>query len=225
MVEFEKMPDVHPEATHYSYNCGSCQWFTGGFNGNCQTRRGVEIATKACIEYTEPLKDYFQEITVDKYILDIRKDIAEGDYFIEDRLLEEVRSYLVHGDLSKYQFGTSQDLQAMTEFLKMIIQYRARVSNIYTSILDLKHNLEVRVCFASSWLNSKYSIIRNLKNEGQRKAALHRLIPGLILAQENLEKAISTTKFIDDKLDANERTLGKILSASEKLWFTKKGMG
>ena len=226
MPKFEPMPETHPEAEHFGYTCASCQWFTAGFNGmNCQRRRGVNANTKSCVEYVLPLDDYFHDLVQDKYVVGVREAIAVGGFIVDDSVLKEVRSYILEGDFSKYSFGSTQDLQAMTEHLKKIIQYRARVSNIYTNLLDMKHDLDALVGHALMWLYAKYSVMRNLKNENARRAALHRLVPGLIQSQESLEKAIATTKHIDEKLDANERTLGKILSASERLWFSKKGMG
>jgi hypothetical protein len=220
------MPAKHPEADAKNIMCGSCQWFLAGFNGkNCQTVRGVKYNTAACKEFTLPLSDPYFHIIQDKYIQGIREVLASSKFKIDASILEELRSYIIDDDFTKFRFGTVQDLEAMNLSLKKIIQLRSRVSTIYTSMMDIKHEYEELQYHCQLWLVSKYEIIRDLKSEGLRKVVTLRLLPEMINISKNIDKNIIVAKHIDDRLESNERTLSKILSSSEKLWFSRERVG
>lgn len=220
----EKMPPQHSEAEAKSLMCGSCQWFSVGFNGaNCQKIRSVEFNTMACREFTLLLEDPFYDIvTKDKYIQGIRDEMRSPKYIIDDSILVEMRSYVVEDDFAKNSFGTTQDLEAINVTLKKIIQFRARISTLYTSLIDVKYEFEELQKHSDLWLYSKYSCIRELKNESMRKAAMMRILPESIDITKTLEKNLVTAKYVEEHLDNNERTLTKILGSSEKLWFSKE---
>lgn len=222
-IPTQEMPPVHPEAEAKSLMCGSCQWFMAGFNGsNCQKVRSVSFDTLACREYTLPLDDPFYPIVQDKYIQGIREALRLPKFIIDDSILVEMRGYVIEDDFNKYKFGTKQDLEAINITLKKIIQLRARISTIFTSLLDIKYELEELLDHSNLWLYSKYSSVRELKNEGMRKAVLLRILPELIDINKNLEKSISLSKYVEKHLENNEMTLAKILSSSEKLWFSRE---
>ncbi len=202
----KNMPPVHPEAELRSLVCGSCQWYMAGFEGdNCQRRRGVEVDTPACQEYTIPMEDPFYEIIRDKYIQRIRREIVSERFKIDSSIIVELRSYIQTENLNKYKFGTQQDLEGINTFVKKIIYYRARVSNIYTSLLDVKYDFDEVISHANLWLYSKYPVVQTLKNETARRSAFQRIMPEMIEVQKDIDKNLATAKYIDDYLDSNER--------------------
>ena len=219
----QEMPPQHPEAEARSIMCGSCQWFASGFNGaNCQKTRSVSIDTLACREFTFPLDDPFFPIIQDKYIQGIRENLRSHKFLIDDSILVEMRGYIIEDDFLKYKFGTKQDLEAINITLKKVIQLRSRISTIYTSLIDIKYEFEELQNHSNLWLQSKYESIRDLKNESIRKAVMFRVVPELVEISKNIEKNMTTAKYIENHLEKNETTLSKILSSSEKLWFSKE---
>lgn len=221
--KIQEMPPAHPEAEAKSLMCGSCQWFTAGFNGiNCQKTRNVYFDTVACREFTLPLDDPFFPIVQDKYIQGIREALKTPKFIIDESILVEMRGYIIEDDFTKYRFGTKQDLEMMNVTLKKIIQLRSRISTIYTSLLDTKYDFDELQNHSNLWLYSKYESIRDLKNDGMRKAVLMRIIPEIIDINKTIEKNIATAQYIEKHLEKNEATLTKILGSSEKLWFSKE---
>jgi len=219
----EPMPPAHPEADARNLVCGSCQWFSAGFNGQtCQITRNVELITKACQEYTLPLNDPFKPMIFDKYIMGIRAELNNPKYNIEVGIVQELKKYVEeNSNLLKFQFGSKQDMEGITSFLKRVVALRSRVSTLYTGLVDIKHDFDELVEYATVWLFSKYQIFRDLKNEASRKTAFNRILPELVVIRKNITKATTIAQYVDERIDANERTLGKILSSSEKLWFSK----
>jgi hypothetical protein len=221
-----KYPGKHPEADAKHIMCGSCFWFTAGFDGkNCQKLRTVEVTTPACIEFTLPLEDPFIEITKDKYISGIREVLRSNKFKIDESILQELRSYVIEDNFAKNRFGTQQDLEAMNLTLKRLIQHRARLSNIFTSLIDIRHEFDELIDHSHLWLYSKYSIIRDLKSENMRKTICMRILPETIAISKQLEKYMATAKYIENHLECNEQTLIKILNSSEKLWFSRERVG
>jgi len=223
--QLEAMPAAHPEAEGKNLTCGSCQWFTAGYKGNhCQKRRGVDHHTLACKEYTLPLEDPFMDIIQDKYIQGIRRNLRTNRFKVDVSITEELRSAVIGDDLIQGTFGSKQDLEGIAEVLRKVISLRSRVSTIYTSLLDVKHEMEEVIQHCHMWLYSKYSShMKELKNDTMRKSAIHRVLPELMHLQKVVEGNLALAKYTDDRLDANERTLSKIIGSSEKLYFSKRG--
>lgn len=218
-------PGQHPEAEAEDVRCGSCQWFKAGFgaSGSCQKNRDVTESTYACIEYTQPLLDSFQDIAADKYILGIRQKLRSNTFRLDgESILEELRSYIIEQDLSKSKLGTKQDLIEINNYLRRIIANRSRVSTIFTSLIDTKHELEELEHYAELWLYSNYAKMTNLKNESMRRSAIFRILPELVQIRKNLKKLMATGEYIDKKLDTAEHTLAKIMGSSEKLMFSRE---
>lgn len=220
----ENYPKVHPNAKSGTLVCGRCQWFASGFNGaTCQKIRDVQIDTPACVEFKEYLEDQFHEVMDDKYIHGVRESLRGNRFKLnEQAILEELRTYNLDHNLMQFTYGSTQDLESVGVAMRKIVAYRARVSSIYTSLIDMQHDLDEIMSQASLWLYSKYPMIRDLKNETQRKAAFDRLVPEQIFISKSISKLMATSKYVDEKLDSNERALGRILSSAEKLWFSKE---
>jgi len=219
----QEKPPQHPEAEAKSMMCGSCQWFAAGFNGaNCQKIRLVTFDSIACREFVLPFDDPFQPIIQDKYIQGVREALRSPKFLIDESILTEIRGYIIEDDFTKYRYGTKQDLEAINTTLKRVIQLRSRISTIYTSLIDIKYEFEELQNHCNLWLHAKYDSIRELKNESIRKAVLFRIVPEVIDISKNIEKNMTAAKYIENHLEKNEMTLGKILSSSEKLWFVKE---
>lgn len=218
------MPPTHAEAESKQLKCGSCQWFGSGFNGQtCFAARQVELETPACIEYVSKLKDPFHEITRDKYINAIRDALKTRKFNLSDTLIDELRGYVVGDNLANLNFGDSKDIMRMSQILADIVRHRARVTTIYTQAMETKHDLEEMSDHISLWLYSKYAVVRELKNEVQRKAAENRLLPELMPIRKNLHKVLDLAAHLDNRLDATERTVRTILDSMEKLWYSREG--
>lgn len=218
-------PGQHPEAEAEDVRCGSCQWYKAGFemSGNCSATREVEAGTYACLEYTEPLVDAFSDIANDKYMLGVRQKLNTPRFRIDGaNIVEELRGYIVEHDISGGKLGTRQDLQQVNIFLRKVVTNRARVSTIYTSLIDTRHELEELEQYSELWLYSNYPKMTNLKNESIRRAAIFRILPELVPIRKNLKKLMATAEYIDKKMDSTENTLAKILASSERLMFSRE---
>lgn len=217
------MPPAHAEAATKKLVCGSCQWFNSGLDGNnCRKLRDVEVDTIACVEFTTLLKDQFHEVARDKIILQIREMLRHNRFKVDTSLLEELRGYVINEDFTKYKYGTQQDIATMQRSLMQVVSYRARVSFIYTSMIDVQVELETELRQAKMWLYSKYKVMIDLKNEEMREAALHRLLPELIPITASINKVILTSKYLDEKLDKNDWTLRAILDSVQKSHFKER---
>lgn len=228
MKTFEPVPQTHPEAEVKNLTCPSCYWYTMGFDGrNCQNVRNVSSSTLACIEYLHPMdmQDPFMPIIQDKYIQGIRQVLKSNKFKIDPSVLDELRGYIIEDDFSSYRFGTQQEIEAIANTLKKVIQLRSRTSQLYTSMIDIKYEYDELQTHCLLWLYSKYAIIRDLKSEGMRKVIVSRIIPESIHIGKNIDRNIMTAKHVDEKLESNERTLSKILGSSEKLWFSRERVG
>ena len=218
-------PGEHTEAEVRSLVCGACQWFYSGYDGNtCAKIRKVEPKTVACIEFTSKLKDPFSEIAKDKFILGLRDKLRLPRYKVADSFLIELQGYIVDDNFGDMSYGKQQDLIALSSGLAKIISHRSRVSLIYTQMIDLQHDIKKLQKEANMWLYSKYSSIRDLKNELMRESAMDRVIPELPGVVVPLEKIIATARYLDEKLDSNERTIRAILSSAEKLWYSTENL-
>lgn len=222
MVSLDITPQQHPEASKKSYTCGSCVWFTQGFAGTCQTYRGITVSTPACVEYQQPSPDPLDEIYRDKYIIGLRESLKHPRFRLDQSLTQELTGYLLDEDLTRLHAGTLQDLTAIMDVLRKILSFRSRVSTIYTSVLDVKHELQEKENYATLWLYSKHSkLMKDVKNAPARKAAFDRVFPEMVSLWKMVDKLEATAKYVDDRLDANERLLTKILQSSERIWFSK----
>ena len=212
----------HAKADSDNLTCGTCQWFAVGYNGqSCRKLRNVDISDEACIEYTELLDDPYQEIASDKFISGVREQLRHSRYRIDQSILEELKGYIINIEFAGAELGSRQDIEGVLNILKSVVAYSARVSNIYTAILDVNYEVEKLGNDANLWLFSKYAQIRDLKNEHTRKSVFNRLIPEYHITIKNIEKVLITAKYLDSKLDKSDRTLQAILRSSEKLWFSK----
>jgi hypothetical protein len=223
--KLEKMPREHPEAKTRNLTCGSCQWINSGFeNKTCSNSRGVGVSTTACVEYTEVYEDRFYDIARDKWILDLRKRLKQNKFKISDSLINEIDGYIVDFDYTNFQFGSKQDLEATAKTLLKIVSFRARISTIYTSALDIKSELDEVIHYANLWIQSKhFGVMKELRNEEARQAALHRVLPEVIPIQTKLSKILQKSKLLDDKLNANEWTLRSVLETASRLVYSKEG--
>lgn len=220
------MPAQHHQAVDKKLFCASCQWFSSGLNGQtCRKLREVEVTTPACVEYTIIMKDPFHEVARDKKLLQIREVFGTNKAFlIHPDILSELASYAtkLREDFVDKRFGTAHDLHTLQQGLFDIVSFRARVSSIYTNLLDIQYEVEKNKREANSWLYSKYDVWRDLKNEGSREAAFDRIIPEVVGIQSSLNKAIATAKYIDDVLNKNDWTLRTILESVQRSQFRDK---
>lgn len=168
--------------------------------------------------------DPFLSIAEDKTLESLSLALSSSKFKISDTLADEVKSYSISEDMLKNCFGSSQDIEAITQALKNVVIYRHRVSQIYTMLLDLYHDLDEIGSSVQTYLYRKYSVYRNLKNEIQRKAAVESAVPLFSKIHSKVSKLLEITKYIDEKLDKNEFTLRAILQSSERLWYSKEGI-
>lgn len=216
----KNMPQTHPDALSKGLVCGGCQWYTSGFRGNCQTIREVAVDTQACIEYTKVLKDVFFEILTDKFLLGIRQELKHKKFLIAESIFDELKGYVIDQDFDNFKYGSQQDLELLTKTLLKTVPLRARVSTIYTTLIDIQHDFDELIERAWMWMYSKYSLIRDLKNEAIRKSAMDRVLPEVLVIRKNINKGLELSKFLDEKLDKNEWALKAALESAAPLVFS-----
>ena len=218
------IPSKHPEEDSKNLKCGACQWFAVGYNGsNCQKTRQVEVTTPACIEYTNRFRDPFAEIERDKFITGVRQEVlASRSLLINENIIIEMKGYILEMENIIQGYGSNQDMIGLNQLLTKIVMYRARVSSIYTTALEIKHSIIKLERKANMWLYSKYAIVRDLKNELARNAVMDRLIPELTGIKIDMDRVTEISQYLDAKLNDNDRTLTNILKSTEKLWYSQQ---
>jgi hypothetical protein len=216
------MPPEHPEAKEKALTCGLCQWFQSGYNGQtCYKTRNVSVTTVACEEYTVKFQDPFHEMSKDKYIQGIRDALKHNKFKVNEALITELQGYIVNLDAVKH--NDSNDLIRVNGSLTTIVAYRSRVTTIYASALEVKSALDEIRSAIDLWLYSKYSTMRDLKNENMRTAAINRIIPEMVPIHTGLNKVMKLSEYLENRLDANEKTIRSLLESVQKLWFSKEG--
>lgn len=168
--------------------------------------------------------DPFTSISEDLTLVSIGAVLSGPKFKLSDSLIDELKSYCISEEMLKNSFGTSQDVEAIAQTLKNAVMYRHRVTQVYTMLLDLSHDLEELGSNVQTYMYRKYSVYRGLKNEIQRKAAVDTAIPVFSKISTKVSKLLDIAKFVDEKLDKNEFTLRAILQSSERLWYSKEGI-
>jgi hypothetical protein len=219
----EPMPPPHAEVA-IGLKCGGCVWLDHPVSNPCRIRRGATDDTQACVEHTEKAKDQYSEMETDPVIIRIRDLFRKPKFRVDPSLVDELRSY-TNENLVQFPFGSAQELEAVAMQLKKLVHYRFRVGSIQTSALEVKHDFEELYGELMSWLYSHYPTIRALKNDAQRTAVFHRLVPEILSVNKNIEKVLEAAKTTSEALEAGEWSLRAILGANEKLWYSKEYAG
>lgn len=219
------MPRSHPEAESRKLACGTCQWFNSGFqNKTCRVTREVVVDTVACVEYTERMPDLFYNLLQDKYFQGIREELRHNRFKLNESILTEIRGYILNNDFQNFRYGSKQELESVAKALLQIVGYRARVSTIHTSLIDMEHDLEELLSHVWLWMYAKHPMVKELKNDTMRKAALDRVLPEVMPIKRNLYKALALAKYVDERLDKNEWTLRTVLESAGKLVYSREGL-
>lgn len=217
----EAKPKEHALAQTKKLTCGSCQWFTAGYEGNnCQKTRGVVIDEPACFEYAEVKPDPFVEMAKDKYIQQIRAEIRESlKVETYKALATEVQKFLIHIQTYSATAGQVKEAQVLKEALQMVVACRYRVSEIYTTALDHEAKLDKLKEKIYVWLLSRYSEMRDMKNEKLKQAAVYRVAPEILEFESEIGRLKKLSGYIDSKIDSNDKTIQKILDAVRSTYF------
>lgn len=217
----EAKPKEHPLAQVKKLTCGSCQWFTAGYEGNnCQKLRGVVVDEPACYEYSEIKADPFAEMARDKYVQQIRSEIRETlKVEIYRNYATEVQKYLVHIQSYCATAGQAREAQVLKEALQVVVTCRYRVSEIFTVALDHESKLDKLKEKVYVWLLSRYPEMRDMKNEKLKQAAVYRVAPEILEFESEIGRLKKLAGYIDSKVDANDKTIQKILDAVRSTYF------
>lgn len=215
------MPDRHPEATLRKLTCGGCQWFSSGYNGeNCRKLRDVEALTLACVEFRPIFEDPFHDAAKDKFLMGINDAMTSNYFLVDPKLLKELKDYIIKLDTISNNMGRNAEFNVLNSKLKEVVGYRARITEIASDLIELKHDLQQLADQASMWLYSKYDFMMELRNEEQRKAAFDRILPYYKATKVPIDKLSATLELVDEKLNQNERTLRTILEANTKMVYS-----
>lgn len=216
-----KMPSTHPEAALKNLMCGSCQWFSAGYKGNtCQITRGVGINTVACIEYLPTMQDPYNVYSKDKYILGLRESLKSSlSESIHKKWREEISGYNIDPSSINFAAGQHNEVESLKVMLKTVIEYRNRITEICSTLILEEGTLDEVEEKAYIWLVSKYEEVRDLKNEKQRQMVISRAMPEYVTIKHEIYRTSKLAKFIDDKLDKNDKTLMKLIDVAKSTYF------
>jgi hypothetical protein len=176
------------------------------------------------LEDSSSIVDPFLQISQDVNLIELSTSLNSPRFMLSDSLLDELRHYSISEEMLNNSFGSSQDVQAITQCLKNVVIFRHRVGQIHTMLIDLHHDLEELNHTVQTYLYRKYSVYRNLKNEVQRNSAVDSALPDFYKVNSRVLKFLEIAKYVDEKLDKNEFTLRAILQSSERLWYSKEGI-
>ncbi len=214
--------ELHPECSKRKLVCGSCAWFSVGYKGiTCQKTRKVILDTPACVEYKEGVKDPWAIFRTDKYLMELRKDlitVVEGKSF--EGYIGEITRYNVNLNELDFNLGQHQSSLALQRALQTLVGYRYRVSEIFTTVLTYKKDLEKFKEKTYIWLSSTYPEVREAKNEKAKEVALYRALPELLEVENLIEKTMDVSKYVDGKLDSNDRTIQLMLKSVASTYFS-----
>jgi hypothetical protein len=213
---------IHHEAEKKKLVCGQCQWFASGYKGiTCQKQRGVLLDTVACEEWKEGVKDPWAIFRSDKYIQGLRQDLADViKVGVFDSYRRELAGYNVHIDNLDFSLGQHQSSLALQKALQTIVGYRYRVSEMFTLTIEYKKDLEKFREKTYIWLSSTYSEVKDAKNEKSKEVALYRAVPELVELENLIEKTLDIAKYVDGKLDSNDRTIQLMLKSVGQTYFS-----
>lgn len=215
--------ELHPEAYSKFITCGSCQWFNVGYKGiTCQKTRKVLVDTPACIEYRAGVKDPWTIFRGDKYLIELRKDLSQmiSDNGVFNNYIVELANYNVKIEDLDLNLGQHQSALALQKALQTVVGFRFRVSEIYTQTLDYKRDMARFQEKIYIWLSSTYPEVRELKNEKAKQVALSRAVPELLEIQTVVDKTVDIAKYIDSKLDSNDRTIQQMLNSVKSTYYS-----
>jgi hypothetical protein len=219
----QNYPGPLPET---SLTCGQCQWYSAGYNGqNCQKTREVLAETTACPEFTEVLTDPFHAVAKDKYVVGVRQEMKSSRFRINPDLFDEIRGCIVSYTFQKRDLANAHDMLQLQEYLTTIVSNRSRISSIFTHAIDVSADVEGLIDKLQLWVYSKYEIMRELKNEGLRKAAFNRLMPEYVDVNRDIQKLMETARYVDKKLQEDEGTIRAVLTSADKVWFSRSYQG
>jgi D-ribose pyranose/furanose isomerase RbsD len=176
------------------------------------------------LEDSSSIVDPFLQISQDVNLIELSTSLNSPRFMLSDSLLDELRHYSISEEMLNNSFGSSQDVQAITQCLKNVVIFRHRVGQIHTMLIDLHHDLEELNHTVQTYLYRKYSVYRNLKNEVQRNSAVDSALPDFYKVNSRVLKFLEIAKYVDEKLDKNEFTLRAILQSSERLLYSKEGI-
>ena len=213
---------IHPDAEKKKLVCGQCQWFAAGYKGiTCKKERGVSLDTIACEEWREGIKDPWAIFRGDKYIQGLRQDLAEVIKIgVFDSYRRELAGYNLHIDNLDFALGQHQSSLALQKALQTIVGYRYRVSEMFTLTIEYKKDLEKFRDKTYIWLSSTYPEVKDAKNEKSKEVALYRAVPELVELENLIEKTLDIAKYIDGKLDSNDRTIQLMLKSVGQTYFS-----
>ena len=222
MIEAVHGLPIHLEAEKRKLVCGSCSWYSVGYKGiTCQKTRKVVLDTIACVEYKEGTKDPWAIFRTDKYLSELRKDLVVT---LSTGLFEgyrnEISGYNVEIDKLDFSLGQHQSSLALQKALQTIVGHRYRVSEIFTQVITYKKDLEKFIEKTYIWLASTYPEVRDAKNEKAKQVALYRAIPELLELESLIEKTMDIAKYVDGKLDSNDRTIQLMLKSVGSTYFS-----
>jgi hypothetical protein len=213
---------IHLDAEKMRLVCGSCSWFSVGYKGiTCQKTRKVLLDTPACVEYKAGVKDPWAIFKADKYLIELRKDLMSVlETKVFDTYVTEITKYNVHLNELNFALGQHQSSFALQKALQTLVGYRYRVSEIFTTVITYKKDLEKFIEKTYIWLASTYPEVREAKNEKAKQVALYRAIPELIEIENLIEKTMDVAKYVDGKLDSNDRTIQLMLKSVGSTYFS-----
>lgn len=213
---------IHPDAEKRKLVCGQCQWFATGYKGiTCKKTRGVALDTVACEEWREGIKDPWAIFRGDKYIQELRNDLADViKTGVFDSYRRELAGYNVHIDNLDFSLGQHQSSLALQKALQTIVGYRYRVSEMFTLTIEYKKDLEKFRDKTYIWLSSTYPEVKDAKNEKSKEVALYRAVPELVELENLIEKTMDVAKYVDGKLDSNDRTIQLMLKSVGHTYFS-----
>lgn len=214
---------IHLEAEKKKLVCGSCRWYSVGYKGiTCRKTRKVLLDTPACVEYEiTTMKDPWDIFRKDKYLTELRKDLAvvlSTNTFINFQM--ELSQYKVNLDTLDLSLGQHQSSFALQKALQTVVGHRYRVSEIFTQVITYKKDMDKFTEKTYIWLSSTYKEIREAKNEKEKQVGLNRAIPELLEIENLIEKTMDIAKYIDGKLDSNDRTIQLMLKSVGSTYFS-----
>jgi hypothetical protein len=181
----------------------------------------VVLDTPACVEWKEGIKDPWAVFRSDKYLLAMREDmmrVLETKSF--EGYITELSGYIVKIENLNFSLGQHQSAFHLQVGLQTVVGYRARVSEIFTTIIQYNKELEKFKEKAYVWLSSSYPEVREAKNEKAKEVALSRAIPELLELEKIIEKTLEVARYIDGKLDKNDMTIGNMLKSVSTTYFS-----
>lgn len=215
----EQMP---PPNLQQNLVCGQCRWFYIGHNQRtCQKTRGVQQATRACIEFDPYKPSPYEKIIRDKYLVGLQQNIPDVPEHYIDQITKEIKKYRITASpkVDYCEFVEEKDMLRLVHSFEKCQAYMDRLVELRLELIEKQTTLQKLVKDAQSYLLMTYpEQIRGMKNESERGAFFHGVMPGLMGTVDKVQTLLNKVEILQSNLKDAHFSLRETQAGAKAVW-------